>query len=339
MRLQRFPYGPYQDDNFVIILVAIFPYIVQLSFISTVILTVKSIVHEKETGLKESMKIMGLKPWVYWLSWHFKIFLILLPSIIIMSICFKLKIPIKYGGEASIINKTEFSIFFLLNLVYASSLATFIMMCSAFFNKSTNAAAGAGFIYFITFIPHIYVSIRYEKLNYYAKMLLCLINNLAMCLGVHLIGLYEGTGIGVNYSNWNKGIYEGDSFSLTHSLAMLFFNHFVHYFFLYYFDNINPGDYGIPKPWYFIFINKKKKHIKIADSGYFESNNLLNGENFEDESIYSDRNVEIKLRNVDKEYKQFGVTKKAVNKLTLNIYNQQITVLLGKNGAGKRYIK
>ncbi|CAF1092644.1 unnamed protein product, partial [Brachionus calyciflorus] len=66
--LKRFPYGPYVHDNFVIILIAIFPYIIQLSFIFTVIFTAKSIVQEKETGLKEIMKLMGMKSHVYWLS-------------------------------------------------------------------------------------------------------------------------------------------------------------------------------------------------------------------------------------------------------------------------------
>jgi hypothetical protein len=43
---------------FIIVLVAIFPYIIQLSFIPIVILTVKAVVHEKETGIKEAMKLL-----------------------------------------------------------------------------------------------------------------------------------------------------------------------------------------------------------------------------------------------------------------------------------------
>lgn len=329
IRLQRFSFGPYQEDSFVIILVAIFPYIIQLSFISTVILTVKAIVYEKETGLKEAMKIMGMKAWIYWLSWYIKIFLMLLPSVILMSLCFKLKIPLKNGGEAAIINKTEFSLYFFLMLAYASSLTTFIMMCSSFFKKSTTAAAGSGFIFFITYMPHIYVSLRYERLDYYSKMILCLVNNLAMCLGVHLIGLFEGSGTGINYSNWNKGIYEGDAFSLAHSVVMMIFNHFIHLFVLYYLDNLFPGDHGIAKPWYFIFTCRRKKEITKTDNA--EADSLLKDKNFEDESIYSDRKIGIKLSKLVKEYDQFGIAKRAVDNLSLNIYSEQITVLLGRN--------
>ena len=58
----------------------------------------------------------------------------------------------------------------------------------------------------------------------------------------------------------------------------------------------------------------------------------------EDESIYSSKAIGIKINNITKTFKQLGTVKKAVNNLSLNIYEGQITVLLGHNGAGKRYL-
>jgi hypothetical protein len=57
-----------------------------MSFTFTVILTVKEIVQEKETGIKEAMKLMGMHSWVYWLSWYIKMQILLIPSLIIMVI-------------------------------------------------------------------------------------------------------------------------------------------------------------------------------------------------------------------------------------------------------------
>jgi hypothetical protein len=57
-----------------------------MSFTFTVILTVKEIVQEKETGIKEAMKLMGMSSWVYWLSWYIKMQILLIPSLIIMVI-------------------------------------------------------------------------------------------------------------------------------------------------------------------------------------------------------------------------------------------------------------
>lgn len=52
LRLKRFPYPPYNDDKFVVVIIAVLPFIIMLSFVFTVILTAKAIVYEKETGIK-----------------------------------------------------------------------------------------------------------------------------------------------------------------------------------------------------------------------------------------------------------------------------------------------
>ena len=124
MKFERFPFPPYKDDKFVAVVQALFPFIIILSFIYTVIMTAKSIVYEKETGIKEAMKLMGMKPWIYWLSWYLKTFILLLPSLLFMIIAYKIKMPLKSGGHASIIDKTDPILFTLFFFLYASSIIT-----------------------------------------------------------------------------------------------------------------------------------------------------------------------------------------------------------------------
>ncbi len=143
LRLKRFPYPPYNDDKFIVIIVAVFPFIIVISFVFTVILTAKAIVYEKETGLKEAMKLMGMKPWIYWFSWYIKTFILLLPSLLIMIICYKIKLKLKTGQYASIIDKTDPFLFALFLFVYASSSISFIFLCTTFFKKANSAAAGS----------------------------------------------------------------------------------------------------------------------------------------------------------------------------------------------------
>ena len=147
--------------------------------------------------------------------------------------------------------------------------------------------------------------------------------------------MFEGLGIGVNFSNWSKGIYAEDSFSVAHAMFFMFINHFIHLLVAYYFDNIMPGDHGIAKPWYFLFSNKNKinknknKLEELLLANQTEENGL--GEcYFEDESSYSTKKIGIKISNIFKVFKQLnGTVKKAVQNLSLNIYEEQITVLLG----------
>jgi len=52
IRLQRFPYPPYNDDNFVLVIQQQFPFIVLLSFIFCAMQIVRDLVYEKEHRLK-----------------------------------------------------------------------------------------------------------------------------------------------------------------------------------------------------------------------------------------------------------------------------------------------
>ncbi len=136
LELKRFSSPPYVEDGFITVIVGMFPYIILLSFTFIVILTTKEIVEEKETGIKEAMRLMGMKSWIYWLSWYIKTLVILIPAIIIMVISYKIKLPIKNGlASASIINKTDPFLLALFLFMYSSSLVSFILMCSAFFKK------------------------------------------------------------------------------------------------------------------------------------------------------------------------------------------------------------
>lgn len=115
-------------------------------------------------------------------------------------------------------------------------------------------------IYFFSYLPYIFISLRYESLTLFSKICSCFICNLAMCLGVQLIGIFEGQGIGINFSNLNEGHSPDDPFSLLQIIIVMFMNNIVHIFLTYYFENIMPGDYGVPKPWYFLFWSSSSSH-------------------------------------------------------------------------------
>ena len=131
--------------------------------------------------------------------------------------------------------------------------------------------------------------------------------------------------IGIQFSNLNKEFNENDFFSMAHVLLFLLLDNFLHIFFIYYFDNLFPGDHGIAKPWYFMF----SSFIKTKNNNFQPYINEAKKNYFEDESVYVNRRIGIKIKNLFKLYTQLGVKKTAVENLNLNIYEGQITVLLG----------
>jgi len=110
-----------------------------------------------------------------------------------------------------------------------------------------------------------------------------------------------------------------------------------------------PQNFGIRKPWYFIFkkifcIKSKKQRynenyeiresINNANNNEIILNNPIN-ENFQSEEIYKDMvNPKDSLR-VKKLVKKFDDGKVAVDHVDLNFYKNEIFALLGHNGAGK----
>lgn len=317
------------------------PFMTVLSFIYTVIITAKSIVHEKETGVKEAMKLMGMKPWIYWLSWYIRTMLLLLPSLTFIIVAYKIDIPLKHGGKAAVLQKTDPILFALFMLIYASSSVTFTFLCSTFFKKANSAAAGAGLIWFFSYLPYIFISLRYSTMTMFEKIVALLVNNLALSEGIQLIGQFEGKGVGVNFHNWTTGVSVDDNFCMIIVMGFMVFNHFTHLLLMAYFDQIRPGDHGIAKPWYFP-ASKLKAFLFPALEDERRTKEMLRKQSkidknlnddlpvhIEDESIYSSKKVGISIKSLNKQFTQFGRVKKAVNDLSLNIYEGQISVLLG----------
>ena len=192
------------------------------------------------------------------------------------------------------------------------------------------------------------------------KLLACFVTNLGMAEGIQLIGMFEGKGTGIDWSNWTKGLSVDDNFALSHVMIILLIDNFIHLILLCYFEQVLPGDHGIAREWnfpfQFLFRSSQKPHLTESNASFMnEASSAIRDEHsirnvnaknehwndlpvyIEDESIYSSKPVGIKINNITKTFKQLGTIKKAVNNLSLNIYEEQISVLLGHNGAGKRY--
>ena len=186
-------------------------------------------------------------------------------------------------------------------------------------------------IYFFSYLPYLFISLRYESLSLATKIGSCFISNLAMCLGIQLIGIFEGQGILLGFENFTQGSSIEDNFALVHVMTVMAINNIIHIFLTYYFSNVLQGEHGVAKPWYFML---------CPSSFYGNSNSIATNEDtdalVENESIYANKSIGIKIDRLNKVFKQLGVYKKAVQNLCLNIYQGHITVLLGHNGAGKR---
>ncbi|CAD5114243.1 DgyrCDS3384 [Dimorphilus gyrociliatus] len=329
VKLRRILHPPYVDDGFLVVLQLQLPFFILLSYIITVPSIVKDIVLEKELRLKESMKMMGLKNWLHWSAWITKYFLFMFISVLFYTLFFSIS-----TSKGAVLNQSHPTCTLVFLILYTSCTISYSCMISTFFTKANSGAAAGGIIFFATYIPYFFLSSEYQTLNKGIKFASSLFHNLAMGYGCTLFSIYEGTGEGVQWSNLASYATNDENFRMLDVFIMLIVDTFLYGIITWYVDNINPGEFGIPKPWYF-FCTKwywcgGSQNISKAEDSIPEISNMEMFEKVENSS-----NPGIKIKNLRKEFKSGGKKKVAVKGTIIDMYEGQITALLGHNGAGK----
>ncbi|KAH0631842.1 hypothetical protein JD844_019699 [Phrynosoma platyrhinos] len=353
--VQRFPYPPYDNDLFLLAIQNQLPLLLMLSFTYTSLNIVRAVVHEKEKKLKEYMRMMGLSNWLHWSAWFLMFFLFLLVSIFFVTVLFCVKV----SEQGAVLTNSDPTLVFTFLTVFSISSIAFSFMVSTFFSRANVAAAAGGFLYFFSYIPYFFISPRYDLMSHNQKLSSCLISNVAMAMGAQLIGMFEGKVkmlyemgqqhekqhgkqcLVEEWTNWRdlmKPVSVDDNFTLAHVLGMLLLDSVLYGLVAWYVEAVFPGEYGIPQPWYFFVmpsywcgspqtvLGKEKEEEEDPEKA-------LKSQYIEEEP--SDLVSGIKIKHLSKVFKVGGKTREAVRDLTLNMYEGQITVLLGHNGAGK----
>ncbi|XP_058116458.1 phospholipid-transporting ATPase ABCA3-like [Anopheles ziemanni] len=327
--LNRFPYPPYYSDPLLTGFENLLPLIVVIAFFYTAINTVKYITVEKEKQLKEAMKIMGLPSWLHWSAWFVKclVLLIISISLIVVLLC----VNITTNTDLAIFEYAEWTVVWFYLFVFSITTICFCFMVSTFFSKANIAAGIAGLLWFILIVPYNIAFSNYDDMTAGAKVAICLFSNSAMSFGFMLMMRHEGTATGLQWSNLFDPVSVDDDFSVGDTMLMLLADAIIYLMIALYVEKVFPGDFGIAEPWYFLYTKKfwcKDAQQKAETIPADVSN--MEGDNVEREPDGKYAGIQIrKLR------KEFSKKKAAVQGLNLNMYEDQITVLLGHNGAGK----
>uniref|UniRef100_A0A8B9MLG3 P-type phospholipid transporter n=1 Tax=Accipiter nisus TaxID=211598 RepID=A0A8B9MLG3_9AVES len=305
--LQQIPYPCFVDDVFMITLNRTFPIFMVLAWIYSVSMTVKSIVLEKEMRLKEAMKNRGITNGVIWCTWF-------LDSFVMMAVILHYSSPL---------------LFFLFLLTFTTATIMQCFLFSTFFSKANLAAACSGVIYFTLYLPHIVCFVWQDRMTVNLKILASLVSQVAFGFGTEYLSRYEEQGLGLQWGNIRTSPLEGDEYSFLFSIKMMLFDAFLYGILSWYLDNVFPGDYGLPQPWYFPVQesywlgsrNPKAEKTATADVNTFfepEPTGLIPG---------------VCIQNLVKIFA--NRPKPAIDGMNITFYEGQITAFLGQNGAGK----
>ncbi|KAI8741859.1 ATP-binding cassette sub-family A member 3 [Biomphalaria glabrata] len=115
-------------------------WVITLIFLGTASMTVQLVVQEKENKEKEAMQLMGMSTFNYWLSWFVANFTFGLINCIVFVLIFFWN-----GVETS-----EVKLLLAFSLVYLANTITFAFMISCFINKASHAIVVSSVLFVLT---------------------------------------------------------------------------------------------------------------------------------------------------------------------------------------------
>ncbi|CAB1350109.1 unnamed protein product, partial [Coregonus sp. 'balchen'] len=129
---------------------------------------------------------------------------------------------------------------------------------------------------------------------------------------------------GIQWCNLFEPVTVDDDFSLAHVLGLLLLDALLYGLVAWYVEAVFPGEYGVPLPCYFFLL-----------PSYWCSSPRMAMEKEEEDVEKALKGEFIEEEPAGLEFKVGNKTRQAVKDLTVNMFEGQITVLLGHNGAGK----
>ena len=176
-------------------------------------------------------------------------------------------------------------------------------------------------------------------------MLVSLLSPTAFSLGAGVLGNLEAAGIGATPNSYFT-IY--DNFSFFYTIFMLVFDSVLYGLLAAYFDKVLPSEYGTSLPWHFpisMWCQSKNSSKDDLAEPLLSNAEAEVTQNVKKEAIDTDLASQIgehrslSIHNLKKVFKTTAEDRVAVNNLNLDMFEGQITVLLGHNGGEKlRYI-
>ncbi|XP_051809988.1 LOW QUALITY PROTEIN: phospholipid-transporting ATPase ABCA1b [Acanthochromis polyacanthus] len=322
--IQQMPYPCYVDDIFLRVMSRSMPLFMTLAWMYSVAIILKSVVYEKEARLKETMRIMGLDNGILWFSWFISSLIPLLISAALLVLLLT---------KGNLLPYSDPSIIFLF---LGSFAVVTIMQCfllSTAFARANLAAACGGIIYFTLYLPYVLCVAWQDYIGFGTKVFASLLSPVAFGFGCEYFALFEEQGVGIQWKNLVSSPMEEDDFSLRTAIIMMYFDSFLYGVLTWYIEAVFPGQYGIPRPWYFPFTKSYWLGEKDAKSNKIPLKRKGNpgAVCMEEEPAHLEPGVYIE--NLVKVYRHGK--KLAVDGLTLGFYEGQITSFLGHNGAGK----
>ena len=243
-------------DPFSGIITGVLPLLILLIFIPPVYNTVFMVVKEKESRIKESMRMMGMKDSAYWLSWY--CYYSVVSFIIVLNAWLVLMINVVQNSNPLLV--------FLYLLFYAQAIFAQIIFLSSLFEQSKYAGIVGTLIYFGMNL--IGIPVQSATASAGSKIFFSIFPQTAMYLITGVYGNLEGSGQGLHFDNMAENI---NNYTYVTGLIMLVISTVLFLILAFYLEAVLPRTYGEKKPACFCFTACCKRSVRPVMTETFDA--------------------------------------------------------------------
>ncbi|XP_069016034.1 cholesterol transporter ABCA5 [Embiotoca jacksoni] len=297
-----------------------------LAFTPFVTFLIVNVAAEKEHRLKDTMTMMGLYDTAFWLSWGLLYAALVTTMSILMAVI---------STFTALFPNSDFFVVFFLIFLYGISSIFFSFMLTPLFKKPKFAST-VGSMLTVVFGCLSLFTVLMKDFPQPLVWLLCLLSPSAFSIGIAQVVYLEAQGDGAVFSSLANGPHP-----LYVPLLMLIIDCVLYLLLAIYLDQVLPGEFGMKRSLvYFLkpsyWSKRRKRYVEVSSVYEAEVNGAPDGDECIEPVSPEFRGKEaIRINNIRKVYKEKDNVVEALRGLTFDIYEGQITALLGHSGAGK----
>ena len=339
------PADGYRRDSFYKVVKHVFALVYTLLFMYSVFSIIATLVEEKETRVRELLRMMSVQTSALVASWF-----ITYGAVFICLTCI-LTLSSTLGFGFGVFAATSPSVIFVFFFLFSTSSIGYAYTVHTFFDQAKTAGVVGMLLFFSSYF--MYTAFRSEETAGWIKQSICLLSPCSFAYGLDIIVAFEEAEIGVNWGNMHE-MTNGLTFSTV--LFMMVVDTALYCLCGLYLEQVLPRQFGVrrsvffPCEWIVARFGsgageaegKLEAGMAFTPRGTQQSNGhapaSANDEDFEAVNAHVFQDASGSCVTVDKLRKTFDTPdgeKVAVDCLTLTMYEGQIFVLLGHNGAGK----
>lgn len=307
--MQRFPHPSWNSKEVYDSKVTIFNIVVFmfLSFMLLFIGVIKLTSLEKEFQVKQLLETAGVHNWMLWTSYFIRSLLLFLLGFSVL--LFALNTP----SKESLIQYSNNLIIFIFFVCFSAASITLAFLISVLHNSTIVASTIGTMLWFLSFLP----SYKLQT-NIFSEIVASMFAPLAFFNGFEIILTFELRKEGLQWNNIWKSPYEKRQYCFGYILLSLFGCAIIYLMLALYIES--------QKFEKMLSYCRKLLQQKNVNQSTTSLNDIMQ------ELPPSNLPLAVKTLNLSKMYSK-GF--KALENLSLEMYGDQITVLLGANGAGK----